>query len=352
MKEEEGRQILRKTFTKHYINIFLCICLIVLGGISGYFWINTQNNDLPEPIEFLDAVNENQYSKIDVQLLTEEFATLERDRYIYETREPIDRFHFALDDKSIYVINLDKDEFKKFNEIVDYTYTSDENTKLPEKISIAGMPELMSEDLMKMTVQKYREVFENYEYSDEEVINIIGKYYLNTKTTPNTKQYVYLGISGILILAGIIVLIVRVVLLIISKLSLRKLEKQFKLENLYIQMDSSTSQYYKRQKLMLTKDYLINFYPKIDIIKYDDISWLYVQKNRRHLILHLSDSIVVYNESKKKYIIATTDCYGRKNKESFEEVLQELMKKAPKALIGFNQENKKAFRKLEEKTRV
>lgn len=352
MKEEEGRQILRKTFTKHYINIFLCICLIILGGISVCVWLNTQNNDLPEPIKFSDAVNEDQYSKIDVQLLTEEFATLERDRYIYDKTEPIDRFHFAVDDDSIYVINLDKEELKKFNEIVDYTYNSDENAKIPEKMSIAGMPELISEDLMKMTVQKYREVFENDEYSDEEIIDIIGKYYLNTKTTPNTKQYLYLGIGSVFIVAGIIALIVRIILLIISKLSLRKLEKQFKLENLYIQMDSGSAKYYKRQKLMLTKNYLINFYPKIDIIKYEDISWVYVRKNRRRLILHLDDSIVVYNKSKKKYIIATTDSYGRKNKESFEEVLEGLCTQAPKALVGFTRENKEAFRKFQEKTTV
>ncbi len=105
--------------------------------------------------------------------------------------------------------------------------------------------------------------------------------------------------------------------------------------------------YNKKAKVYLTKDYIINFAKGLEIIDYNDISWIYPYEFRQNGALTQKSIYVITNNS-KTHIIASVNV-SKKMLAYFDEIYNSLLLKVPDALHGYTDENRKIFKERNKK---
>ena len=103
-------------------------------------------------------------------------------------------------------------------------------------------------------------------------------------------------------------------------------------------MNNPESFYYESSRLYLTPNYIVNFGFNLDIIKYDELIWMYPTERRVNGI-KASKSIVLQDKYGKYHTIASIDIITKAKKEEYEEIWNTISNKNDKLLLGYNKEN-------------
>lgn len=111
------------------------------------------------------------------------------------------------------------------------------------------------------------------------------------------------------------------------------------------EFESGKAIYNKTSGVFLTDNYLIATNSGLKLIDLNDIVWIYPVKQKNNGIT-FSESIYVVTSDKKSNIVATFTSLGKKNKASFDELYQDIINKAPNALVGYTNENKMKVKEL------
>ena len=344
--EMNGEQIIKKAQkTPTWILIGYIICIIAIIGAS--FSIDYRNqNEMPEAIDFTTdgalGLAENQYAYLDVQGLSDEIA-------IYGDAEDTndstnDRYYIAFNEGYWYVVDLDFDTIDMLKEIQNYTYSTDENAVAPESVKIYGMTENISDELKQMLIDFYNEgIDEEYQISLENFDIYFGSVLLNVRKSPVDT----FGEEMIITLAGIVIVIIaisHITASMIKSRTKRYIKKNGYEEELARQLDDCVEEKHYKDKVILTKDFLVDLQGNRFIaFKYADIKWVHIHNVKYYGVVTASSSIIVHLRDGK----TDMQCVQIKgdSTEEFLGIFNKICEKAPAdCLKGFTTENQKEFK--------
>ena len=316
---------------KRKINILLVIGIIFLLGSLVLLYLGLENSKkkIPDPINILEAKNENTYSYIDVSIKPHLFAV-----YEVNGKEEDAKYYLVMDkDNHLYIVYMNNDNYKKLN--------IDSINETP--IRIKGISRSITYDLKKQAIDSYNE-FMKYEYlTKENFKENVGEYYLDMKTKINDSTLYCIGtlILGILSLLFIVIYIIKVIK---NKKTMNELNPE-----LLIKIDTELSQIvdseYQDMKFYLLKDYLVDFDDNIVIIPYSDILWIYPY-DRTYNGLLVNKYLKVTTINNKVYAVAKTRSLEDNKDEILEEIENKIKEKNEEIIIGYSKENKKKVKEI------
>lgn len=341
--EMNGEQIIKKgkKAPSWIITMYaICIAAIVIAiGIMTY----RNENEKPEPIDFTTngavGMDIDKYAFLEIEGLTDEVAIYGNEN---ENDSSNDRYYIAISGGYLYLVDLDFDTLEQLKAWQDYTFSEDENAVPPEPVTIYGMTEQVPTELKQYAIDYYNNfVSEEYQVSLEYFENIFGSVLLNVRREP-----VDTSIEGMVILLAsmgiFIILIVHISVTITSKRTIKYLKKNGYEEEVARQLDDCVEEKHYKDKVILTRDFLVDIQNGITAFKYSDVKWIHVHNVKSYGIT-VSSSIVVHLRDGKTNL-QCVEIKGNATDE-FVEVFNKICEKAsPDTLKGYTQENIKEFK--------
>lgn len=328
---ENNRLKVQKRINKYNISIITIVILIAVIGLCIFKAYEKSKQQLPEPVSMSSVNIPDVYASIDVSLLTEPFAENDESECSFVV------------DKNEYlsVVVLSDDDIERLKAIKEYTYSDDESIEAPESIKIQGMTQVIPEDLKKIIIESYNELYDDNSLNEENFEEYMGNVYLNTKLSPiNYSVEILAGI-----LSGIFA-IIYIKTIISTRLTLRKYTLNGSLEYIYSQLDQIDTVVYNKDKFFLTREYIVDCSNGLVIIKYDDIRWIYPFQIVQYGIT-TDKSIIIVDKDKKRFKVLEMWGIGKKERtEMYDIVYNEICKRAPNALKGYTSENKRQLQNM------
>ena len=343
----DGRQILKKSKkipTKIKIGYIISILMILIGIYLINFAQKT-NEDI-EPINISEVgtyeIGANQYVSIDVQGLTNEIARLGDSNNIEG------RFFIAISDENLFLVDLDSETIDKLKEVQEYL-NSDSET-VPQPVLINGITEEIPTELKKIIIEYYNSIVgEESAITESEFENYFGSVLINTRRsavdTSFEEALVILGVFGI-----IITFITHILEMFSNKKIINYLKKNDYEEDLINQLDNSIEEKHYKDKVIITKDYLVDISHKFTAFKFSDVKWIHVHNVRYYGTITVSSSIIVHLKDGKTNL----QCVEIKGKETdeFAGILNKICEKIPAdSLKGYTKENVKEFNEYRRQVR-
>ena len=189
-----------------------------------------------------------------------------------------------------------------------------------EDLAITGFDDVFNEDVINK---------DNYE-------DYFGDTFLDETKTPST--FLESMLVGIGILLDIFSFVV-IIMYIIDVISLKVCMGKINVEELKNELYSSNSFDYKKENVYLTKNYIISRINVLKVTKYDDIVWIYIFEQKQNGITH-TVSIIGKLNNKKSVTLASTF----RNKDKLNDIMNEIVSKNKKILVGYTKENIEAFK--------
>lgn len=343
--EMNGEKILKKSKkTPIWIIVAYAICILAILGATGSV-IYKEKNQIKEPINFTTGgalnLEENQYAYLKVEGLTDEVA-------IYgdvenEKSPSNDRYYIAINEGYFYIVDLNYETIEQLKEIQEYTYSTDENAQAPDPVIIYGMTEKVPDELKQMVVDYYNEsVGEEYKIKLEDFDMYFGNTLLNVR-----KTHIDTPVENIVIVIATIVLISIVIIHIATIVNIIKNSKYIKKngyeEDVASQLDDNVEGKYYKDKIILTKDYLVDIKSGLKVVKYSDIKWVHTHNVKYYGSITVSTSIIVHLKDGKTNI-SLVEVKGGTTDE-FIEIFNKVCEKVPEdCLKGYTQENIAEFK--------
>ena len=328
MKNKDEKTIL-EIFGKNHSGkkYFLAFFLVSIFCLS--LGIIIESRRFPDAIKVEEISDSNQYVECTVIGITDSIANYSENGIIK------DEYYLATDGINVYILNLSASQY---NLICNYL-----NDEAASSL-IYGMSEEIPQDLKEVAVDIYNQLYQTDEVTIDNFNNYLVPYLINLKANPNSSAQILRGIG---ILSGIIAIIFGIYC-IFAMLKNRKNVKKFNNEyglNLIIeQLNDSTNIEFKKSKVLFLKDYIISYTSIINIIKYDDIVWIYPYDFRVYGIV-TNKRIIIITKDKKQYVLANISAFGKDNKDQFKKCMDEIVKRNPNILIGYTPENIAAMNK-------
>ena len=333
-----------------WIGYIICVIVIVVATSSID---NKEQTQIPEPIDLTTdggiGVEENKYAYLEVQGLSDEVAIYGNEDNKNDSTN--DRYYIAINGGYWYIVDLNFETIDKLKEIQEYTST-DETKDVPESVKIYGMTEKIPDELKKIFVDLY-----NQGLDDEEKISLenfeahFGSVLLNVRRTPIDTNIE----DGFIILAifSIFVLFVIQIALKISKNKIQKyLEKNGYKEELVHQLDNCVEEKHYKDKIILTKDFFVDFKNSNGaIFKYSDIKWVHIHNIKYYGVLTVSSSIIIHLRDGKTQM-KCVQINGNSNEE-FLNIFNKICDKAPAdCLKGYTKENLQEFKQYKKDLKI
>ena len=343
----DGRQILKKSKkipTKIKIGYIISILMILIG----IYLINSaqKTNEDIEPINISETgtyeLGTEEYVSIDVQGLTYEIARLGDSNNIEG------RFFIAISDENLFLVDLDSETIDKLKEVQEYL-SSDSET-VPQPVLINGITEEIPTELKKIIIEYYNSIVgEESAITESEFENYFGSVLINTRRsavdTSFEEALVILGVFGI-----IIIFITHIIEMFSNKKIIDYLKKNDYEEDLINQLDNSVEEKHYKDKVIITKDYLVDISHKFTAFKFLDVKWIHVHNVRYYGTITVSSSIIVHLKDGKTNL----QCVEIKGKETdeFIGILNMICEKIPAdSLKGYTKENAKEFNEYRRQVR-
>ena len=293
----------------------IIICFTSLG-----FYLLLNNYLKNEDVAYLNEVDkEYAASDVEVTLLTDYFATLN------ESGE-LERFYLVFDSNdNIFVVVLDDNEFNNLKEIHEYTYNADAEKK--KSVIIEGRSKEIPAEIKNYALDYLIEM--DVDVNASTIDEVIGKYYLDTTLTNDyiLNQAKLLVIP--LFLVGILFILINVI----------KIVKRKKVLKVITDKELSNSNNNTICHTIITKNYLINYKPKLYIIKLDEILWFYPYEARVKKKVD-ERSIFILTKDNIKYNVGIVHKFNEEYENAYGKLYQDLVSILPDALKGYTKENK------------
>lgn len=302
---------------------------VVLGILAIVFFVigdkveenNTKNaKDLHSIIISNDENKDNVLSYIDAKRIPLRFAGYD---------DTTDAYYLINDGKYLYIAYMSEEDYKN-------VYDED---NMDDVIRITGVTKLTTKDVKSLAVDAYNDLYtdEEDQISIADFDDYFGTVYLDmTKDATDTAGFEYL-LGIILLVSGIVVFIVGILRIVTYKNKLKKLD-EYDISKVDKEMNNPESFYYAASRLYLTPNYIVNFGFNLDIIKYDELIWMYPTERRVNGI-KTSKAIVLQDKYGKYHTIASIDVVTKAKKEEYDEIWNTISSKNDKLLLGYNKEN-------------
>lgn len=285
-----------------------------------------QENETPSQYHTLisnDSDNENQYVKVTITELPYQFAIRNEGGTQW-------KYYILFDkDNYMYLSRLTSETFNKLEEL--YNKNQEEFS-----YELEGYIFNTPEDLKKIAMETYNEQEPAEIITDENFTNYFGKSYLDETYTPNSPiAETMITIGAILGISAIIIFIAYICIIVKFKKTIQKYNK----EELEEELEKETTISYPTAKIYLTDKYIITKANTLDIIPYEDLYWIYIEK-RKYNGVNVGKYLIAKMKNKKTKQIAVV----HKSEELLIEITNKIHEKNDSVLIGFTPENQKAFK--------
>lgn len=235
------------------------------------------------------------------------------------------KYYIVGDENNVYIAKLTVDTFNKIESAID---EQGENFSYELKGYIYAIPD----EVKKLAIDRVREYSEE-DFTDADFDQYFGKYYLDEIQLPNdgtVSLCVCLGVfSDIFAFACLITYFIK-------KSKVKKTLKEFNKDELEKALENSVA--YEKAKIYLADEYLISTASGLDIIKYDDLYWIYINKTKYRGIT-TGRYLIAIKKDKRSVQIA----YAVRDEKMLQEIMEKIHEKNDQILIGYTPENQKAF---------
>lgn len=208
-KKKRKKTRKQKNSFRFLIKMSMCLIYFVVAFILAYCAFNLYTEEL-KPIKWENASNTKDYTYIDIDKMSEKFASIDNKKDI----------HFIIDEEEksglwhIYLLAIDEKDYKKYKEIIDYSYGRTE--KKPKKVRVYGYPSATSKELKELTIKNYKN-FVSFENEVELTLENFDTYLTNTYLdSTKEKQKNFNWIVVILMILDL-VLFVLIIITILDK---------------------------------------------------------------------------------------------------------------------------------------
>lgn len=322
MKEVKSKQIqdiLKKAKTNLVVWIIVAICSMAIVALSVFMNDFRKSTSLHEILAAGESP-ENKLVHVEVSEKPYVFA--------YYPGDNTGKFYFLMDEEYMYVGFLSEKTFKELD--VD---SINEN-----HVTVKGMTKKIPSDIKKLALEAYNEaVDKENKLTSSEFGDYFGLIYLD-ETETDYMQVILLLVGVIGWFAGLAGTISQIIVVVRLNKTIKKFDEK-EWETINKEMESDDAFYYKNAKLALTKNYIIDFAGGFKPIKYRDILWMYKYEYRYNGV-KTQVSIILYTEDKKRHVVAALPGYTKKSKEVNKEIMETIMQKNEKMLVGYTKENR------------
>jgi len=206
MKKSKKKQ---KNSFRFLIKMSLCLIYLVVACILSYCAFHLYYEQM-QPIKWENASDTKDYTYIDIDKMSEKFATIDKKKDI----------HFIIDEEKntglwhIYLLAIEEKDYKKYKKIIDYSYGRVKEK--PKSVRVYGYPTEVSSDLKQLTIKNYKN-FVSFENEVELTLENFNEYLTNTYLD-STKEEVH-NFNWIVVILMILdlILLVLIVVTILDK---------------------------------------------------------------------------------------------------------------------------------------
>lgn len=323
VKSDQIKQRVKKSKTNLIIWLVVALCGAAIFALSLNMDKIRKGSDFHELLATGEK-KENQYVTMEV--------TAEPYVFAYYPGDNSGKFYFLWDDQYIYVAFLNEKEFNRLN-----TEDIKEN-----HLKVSGITKEIPSDIKKLALEAYNEnVEKDQKLTSSQFNEYFGVLYLDqTESDPATVLCLIVGMIGWM--AGFIGFLSQLIVVLKWKSNMKKISDE-DWEAINKELDEEEAFYYKNAKLSLTNHYIVDFARGIKVFKYSDILWMYKYEYRYNGV-NTQLSIILYTEDKKRHVIAALPGYTKKSKEVNREIMESIMDKNKKMLVGYTKENRQKMK--------
>ncbi len=193
-----------KNSFRFLIKMSMCLIYFVVAFILAYCAFRLYTEEV-KPIKWENASNTKDYTYIDIDKMSEKFASIDNKKDI----------HFIIDEEEktglwhIYLLAIDKKDYKKYKKTIDYSYNRID--KKPKRVRVYGYPAATSKQLKELTIKNYKN-FVSFENEVELTLENFDIYLTNTYLdSTREKQKNFNWIVVILMILDLILLVLIIV---------------------------------------------------------------------------------------------------------------------------------------------
>ena len=336
----ENSLLIKKKRKIERILLFVAIISFIIVIVMIGWGSKIQEEELPNPrnmhsVIAFDTQKEDVYAKIDVQLITDRFAS-------YGSGDSNDEKYYFVDDKDgyYYIVCLTDATFRKLENIYNYTYT--EGGEMPQAITITGITKSINSDLRKIAIDSYGDFFSDDNVNEENFEDFYGTVFLKEGEDPRDPDLQYL-IALLAFVFFLIAIIEYLVIKIKTKRNMKKIKNSEDYDSIEAEMESNEKEEFLKIGTVLTKNYIVDGSFGFKVIKYSDIEWVYPFKFKQYGIT-TNRRLIVYTKDRKMHNIAMSDAISKKGRNEFDAIYNKLMEKALNAMFGYTKENIEKFK--------
>lgn len=203
------KAINKKKPFRFLIKMSLCLIYLVVGCILSYCAFRLYTEEI-KPVRWENASNTKDYTYIDIDKMSEKFATIDKKKDI----------HFIIDEEKktgiwhIYLLAINKQDYKKYKKVIDYSY--DRVKEKPKPVRVYGYPTAISNNLKELTIKNYKN-FVSFENEVELTLENFNEYLTNTYLDSTKKQVHNFNWVVVILMILDFVLIILIIVTILDK---------------------------------------------------------------------------------------------------------------------------------------
>lgn len=294
------------------------VCMVVLAALAS-----TEGRDEATRFHPLDSKS-GSYVYLDVVGVSEWLYKV--DSAVYYTAEDAEGY--------VYTVRLSNTEYNTMWSQRRYWDRESDDVEIPLPHRIYGVAQ-------KISIGAKSNLCEVWGLTSSEYEDYFGTLYLNATTTPNEEKTAMYGVFALF--SGMFALIILIVVMTPSgklKKCLRRLEQNGQLERAAEQLESQARYTVGKDIARLSEEYIYGKGTGV-VVRYDDIVWCYKQTIRRNFVVTNSNLLICTADLEKAPAIMIG---GSDKNNEIEQALVMIGQKNPMALLGYSQENQKAYR--------
>ncbi len=327
-------ELLKKEFKKINQNLVVGLIALVLTIICcvayGY-----ENGKEPKNTKYLNDVIEKEKNAVDI-------ASNLKIHKVYSqvainNNEPDYGLYVVGDETYYYLVYI------KNNLYAELVNNKDLNNN---PYTIYGKTKTTDSKVKKYTIEWYNK---NVDKKDQITLSKFNDYfggvYLDTSETLESPLLSVIAVvallSGLVSMSFIIVFITKKIQ---TENTLKKLSDE-ELEKIEKELDDKETFHYERAHLILTKNYIISLTGKMLITNYKDLVWIYEYRLKQYGITTNKSLMAMLKNGKVKALLQV-DGVTKKSTSVIEEVVETIVKKNSKLLVGYTNENRKLAKEI------
>lgn len=327
-----------KNIKSSKITLIVGILFLLSSLVSGIIVYYNKDKEMKNVKALAEVKKEEVYASVDVQVMTDYFATNDYAGIEHKT-------YFVWDNEYLYIVDLNDKTRESLNAIYDYSYAEEKQEEKPNSVTIKGMTKTIPSDLKKIAIDAYNTLYDEKILNTSNFSDYLGVVYLDTYESPMTDLTTELIVCLPFLIIGVIVIFVYFRKNMVTKKCIEKLEGKW--EEVLQEMDASDNFYFKKAKVYVTRNYVVSYAGGLEVYPYSDIVWIYPHEYRYNGSLS-QKSIMMVTKNGKAHKLATISA-SKKNLNTFDEMYDTLMNRMPNVLSGYTKENKDKAKELYQK---